>query len=518
MINRELFYSAAHNKIMDIALTVIAEEAFFSGLPYEFSELEKKEKLALHEYVSTAVEQLGGANTILKGAMEQFEKTDRAKYLYTKKMYEVCTEAAAEVAARVTEELEEKSSFENALADTNFTEDEFRKFETSAEKLDLQDVGQIVGEKVIATIKSEQETAEAEQALTDQINELSEEKNPTDAESAKESFYQLALDTDDPRHHVSLFSKLYEVATEAMAALYPEEANANLCEFTINDITFLYGLDSYKRPVSALEALERLVNLDGAVINNGELQEVAVESLQNGSMSKSAFVAAATAYTLIETMNTLNLHTPSKTEIDKFMYTRSEYADYANKAVESFVGQAGTIFKNFERELREMNDVDSLKAYRHGVDIMETKIANIGVATEGFLQCKLDLQQQIKTVGERIDSKIKNIEAPAPARTPSLQVAFEQDTAALQRLYSLYGRREGVDSVKIIADNNNSKNVEIQILDAMESVMTSRNITLEGLNKPTNEYLSEILANNGFKTSEKKIVFRTKRDFSGIVL
>ena len=518
MINRELFYSAAHNKMMDTALTVIAEEAFFSGLPYEFSELSKEEKLALHEYVSTAVEQLGGAVNILKNSMSANEKTDRHKYLYTKKIYEVCTEAASEVATRVTEELEEKSSFDKALADTNFTEAEFKKFETSAERLDLPEVGKIVGEKVIATIKSEQEAEEREQELADQINELAEEKNPTDVESAKESFYQLALDNDDPRHHVSLFSKLYEVATEAMAALYPEEANSNLCEFTINDITFIYGLDCYKRPVSALEALERLVNLDGAVINDGTLQESAMESLSNGSMSKSAFVAAATAYTLIETMNTMNLCTPSKAEIDKFMYTRSEYADYANKAVESFTSQAGTIFKDFERDLREMKNVDELKAYRSHIDEFETKVANIAVATEGFLQCKVNLQQQIKNIGSKIDAKIASLEAPAPERTGSLKVAFEQDTAALQRLYSLYGRRPGVDSVKIIADNNNSKNVEIQILDAMESVMTSKMITLEGLNKSTSDYLTEALVNNGFKTSEKKIVFRTKKDFNGIVL
>ena len=351
--------------------------------------------------------------------------------------------------------------------------------------------------------------------------ELAEENNPAneeDAALAKESFYQIALDRDDPRHHISLFSKLYEVATEAISALYPEEATANLCKYTLNDLTYVFGLESYRRPVSALEALDRLVHLDGAVINDGQLQEAAMESLMNGSTSKSAFVAAATSYTLIETMNTLNLHCPSKAEIDKFMYSKSEYADYGRSAVESFIGQSDTIFKSFEKNLREMKSVDELKSYRNEVDDIATKISMIGVATEGFLQCKLDLQHKIATMGERIDAKITALEAPEEKRTPTLQVAFEQDTAALQRLYNLYGRRPGVDSVKIIADNNNSKDIEIQILDAMESVMITKNISLEGLNKPTSDYLGEVLSNNGFKTSEKKIVFRTKKDFNGIVL
>jgi len=58
MINNSLFYSTVHDKMMDLSLTIIAEEAFFLGLPYSFSELDQKEKMALHEYVNVAVEQL----------------------------------------------------------------------------------------------------------------------------------------------------------------------------------------------------------------------------------------------------------------------------------------------------------------------------------------------------------------------------------------------------------------------------------------------------------------------------
>jgi len=515
MINNSLFYSTVHDKMMDLSLTIIAEEAFFLGLPYSFSELDQKEKMALHEYVNVAVEQLGGAKHILRNAMESHQKNDKAKYLYVKKMYDVCTEAASEVAERTTKELKEETPFNKALSEANFTEEEYKNFEKNADKLELEDVGKIVGEKVIATIKSEQEAQTREQELSDKIRELAEDQsgNEEEAEKANESFYKIALSPDDPRHHISLFSKLFEVATESMATLYPEEASSNLCEYTLNDLTFLFSLDSFKREVNALECLERLINLDGVVLNDGQLQEAAMEGLSNGMISKSAFVGAATCYTLLETLNTMNLHTPTKAEVDKFLNTKSDFSNYRNFAIESFMKQSKGIFHHIERDLNQIKDEESIREYRNELGIIENKISNIEVGTEGFAQCKSNILQNINHLYNKIDNKLGKINKEPIKRSASQQVAFEQDLGALNRLYTLYGRRDNVDGIKLIAiDSKTSKEVQVDFLDAMESVMFTRSINLTGKTSDisTRDYVKEIVDGCKFKQNEKKVFFRSK--------
>lgn len=511
MINTELFMSAMHNKIMNQALTIIAEEAFFLALPYSFSELKQEEKMALHNYVGTAIEQLGGAKTILTGAMESYKDTDRAKYLYVKKMFDICTEAASETATRATNEVDPEGDFDQALSEANFTEEEFKKFETAADSLELEDVGKIVSEKVVATIRSEQEAYDVEQNLNEQINDIVAETAETEEDISKgvESFYETALENNNPRHHVSLFSKLCEVAVEAMVTLHPEEVEEDICEKTLHDTTFLFSLDSYRKEIGAMEAIERLLTVDAKIINDGVMQESAMESIQNGSATKAAFGVTATAYTLMETLSTMNLHPLTNREIEKFINTNNTTASYIQGAVESFISNSNKVFVELNAEIRGINDVEALKARRSYYSDLESRVDSIGIASESFVQCKAAFMNNIANAYRKIDEKIAYLSKEKTARTSSEQVAFEQDLSAINRLYLLYGKRPTVSHMQIMTDEKGqSTTVSVDFMDAMESPLNHTTLQLNG--GSSLDYVTELVNESKFKQNGRRVVYATK--------
>ena len=424
-------------------------------------------------------------------------------------MYDICTEAANAVSSRAAAELNPEEDFNEALAATNFTEEEFQNFEANADKLELEDVGKIVNEKVIATIKSEQEAYDTEQALDNQIKDLVAEtaETPEDLEKGVESFYTIALDNNNPRHHVSLFSKLCEVGIEAMITLHPDEVECDVCPKTLNDVTFLFGLESYRRGLDAVEALTRLVNMDESMLDENTLHQAAVEGLQNGNVAKTAFGVTATAYTLMETLNTMNIHNVTATEVESFINKRGTMRSYVDSAIESFVGSVDEFFAESNAEIRKLKDVESLRQHRSFYSALESRISEIRIASEALTECKAKFAAHINDVYKKIDDKIAYLSNNTQGRTASEQVAFEQDLAAINRLYMLYGKRESVSHMKITADERGGNNeVRIDFMDAMESPLNQSSLQLHGSSL---EYVSELISGSKFKQNGRRVVYAT---------
>ena len=517
MINRELFRTAVYNKLIDQALTMIASEAFVIGLPFPIDKLNDEEIIGLEGVVGTAIANLGGAKKLLTNAMESV-KTNPAKYRFVKSMFDNCHAYAMEAAAREAKELDPNEDFESALKKANFTEEELRRFETATDDLTIDEVGEIVSEKVIATIKSEQEAYEKEKALDQHIDEMLEASDVNTgseeaANSAKESFYQMTLGVDNPRHPISLFSKMNEVALESLACLYPEEAEKTISIRGIEDLISFYTLKSYRREMGALESIERLINVDAAAINQNEFQEAALESLQNPACTQAAFVNATTAYTLMESLKTLNIFSPDKREIEAFINTSMTPASYGTHAVESFVSKAGELFKDLERNIRSTNTVDGLRDWRNQYSIIGEKLNAIGVASEAFLNCKHQVLEMIDKAKEKIDTKITALEANAPELGHDQKIAFEQDLAAVNRLYALYGTRPNVVKATFTIDTFKRENadiVDVAFVTATESVQ-NRSLTLQGVTESVNqyEYVKKLIAGSKFKENNKTTILHT---------
>lgn len=517
MINRELFRTAVYNKLINQALTMIASEAFVIGLPFPIDKLNDEEIIGLEGVVGTAIANLGGARKLLKDAMESV-KAEPAKYRFVKSMYDSCHNFAMEAAAREAKDLDPNEDFESALKEANFTEDELRRFETSNDDLSIDEVGNIVGDKVVATIKSEQEAYEKEKALDQYIDDMLEESDVDTsteeaANAAKESFYKMTLGVDNPRHPVSLFSKLNEVALESLACLYPDEAQKTISIRGIEDMISFYTLTSYRREMGALEAVERLINVDAAAINQNEFQEAALESLQNPACVQAAFVNAATVYTLMESLKTLNIFSPDKREIEGFINTNMTPAAYGTHAVESFVAKAGDIFRDMEKNIRTTNTVEGLRDWRNQYSIIGEKLNEIGVASESFLNCRNQVLSMVDKAKEKIDTKITALEANAPEMSHDAKIAFEQDLAAINRMYALYGTRPNVVKTTFTIDTferGNANVVDLTFATATESVQ-NRSVILEGVTEGVNqyEYVKKLITDSKFKKNNMTSVLHT---------
>lgn len=511
MVNKELFTQKVKDKMMNKCLTIIAEEAFFRALPYSFADLSKEDKVSLHEYVGTAIEHFGGAKKMLQSAMESFERADRPKYLYMKKIYDICTESATEVANRKANELKNDEAYTEVIADADFTEEEFKKFESNSDALELDEVGKIIGEKVVATIKSEQQAQETETQLNQAIVDMVSNKSSSEEEIEKgvESFCQIALGNSNPRHPVSLFSKLHEIATESISYLHKDEASLEgICKDALFDTTYLFSVDSYKMPMSAMESFDRLMNVDVYAVNDNVEVEPAVESMQCGI--RKGFETAITAYTLMETLNTMNLHSLTHREIEKLINTNKSSSVYNNTAVESFITNATDILKSLDNEIRGLNTVEELEFHRGRYTEMKDKINSVGIATESFVKCKDMFINGIDTSCRKIDDKISVLMRKKPERNHAQQIAFEQDVASFNRVYSLHHRKPDADHLLITADPTDV-DLKVQYMSALEAPITISFISLNNHPEDIKDYVKEVIEASKYKENSTKVIFSTER-------
>lgn len=521
LMNKEVLRSAIYQKMMNKALTMIAEEAFFLALPYSFAELSNEDKQGLHGYVTEAIEHFGGARAILNNSIER-NVNDAAKKRYVTNIYNICNEIASEAAERIVNETSDDAEFSKTIQDTNFTEEEFKKFETKADDLELEEIGKIISDKVVATIKGEQEAFENEQIIDQKINEIIAGQNDTDNEEeiqkGVESFYKMALENDNPRHHVSLFSKLVESATEAIATLYPNDEGIGIR--ALSDVTFLFSLSSYRKDMSATEAMDRLVSVDASLINDNKFMSSALESLEDQNTMKKAFVVGATAYTFMETMKTLNFVNPQKREIEAFINTSHTPASYGNYAVESFIKKSMDVFKTLNQDIRSMNSVEELLDYKKYYEEMSEKMDMIGIASESFVGCKEVFQEMIADAYKKIDNRCESLLQIEPEMSSSERVAYECDLAALNRIHAVYNKRTDIDHFTITYNDQTKSNMLVfEGRDAMESPLTSSSIYLEGLTagKDAYKYVQNLVYDSKIDVGSRSVKFHTTSGFTKMV-
>lgn len=526
MFNTEVYRKALYDKLMDKALIMFAEEAFFNALPYSFVELSDSDKRGLHDYVTSAIEQLGGANTILNNAINRV-KNDVSKRVYLIDMQKCCHSMAMEASDRIVKNLsskgkdQEELTFSQAVKDANFNESEYRKFENEADKMEIEEVGDIISKKIVATIKGEQEAFKTEKMLDEKITDLISEQVDEDSDTYEEdvtkgveSFYNMALTNEHPRHYVSLFSKLVNAATESIVALYPSEDGINIK--ALNDVTFLFGLEEYRKQMSAEEALDRLVDTDVGLINNNAFADSAMESLHNQEIGKKGFVVGATAYTFMETMKTLNLITPSPISIKNFINTTPDPASYGNCAIESFVNRFSDILKEIDKKLHSTKSPDELREYGKHLDDIRDRLSSISIANESFIACRHDVINHIVKTKTEINRRYAYLVPAEESVLNSQQKRMRSiDRLEMVNLMKMYSNNDSTTSFRIIYnDIDNSRLVAFEALNSMNRPVNVSTIYLEGLESCTTldakKYVHTIYDEISQDIKKKPFIFKVK--------
>ena len=374
MINKDVVEAKLTEIYANKFFHSIVYESFMNALPVDKSTMTTKERSALYHYTNNVVRSIGGASAI-EGAIDLQSKTP-SQNLFIAELYNTCMESARECAKKKCNDPDvcsKEDKLSDVLNKATLTKEECKKFADRANNMKLDDVAEIIKKKTLKVISDEKEQYKKEQELDDELadalsendsmddlgeSDLDEDLNTDDddvlaeessndnpkldpieigksesnakyvkklpkksssSSSAVESFKDFHLDPTDPRHHISLFSRLQDNAMEVMS--YMETSNYGRDYFPILDkITF--------------ESLFTKPNVMMTPATEGAIAKEEICEIPSQTRPKVATLVSIITYTIMETLHTMGLFTPNKNTIQKFVDVSINANDLKKKSVD----------------------------------------------------------------------------------------------------------------------------------------------------------------------------------------
>lgn len=294
-------------------------------------------------------------------------------------------------------------------------------------------------------------------------------KSKKKCKAATESYHKyldMVLSDNMPRHHVSLFSKLQEAAIESTLRYGNEEEN--LMEI-INRTTFESFLPSLKRDLTADTCIESLIQMQ----NDNRLKPNEEPDMRH--VMKTATMCSTIIYTAMETLNTLNLFTPSRMEIKDFVDRNQSSYKKDKKCMESFDSLVQEKLKDYENEIAKESSISVLTDVYAKLSDFKDKIEKITITgNELFSDAREStiniMNNLIKTTKDKIDGKY----------TKALESVVKPDTS----YYSDYKKRTDISQfIKInnlIAKRPDVERIQLRINPANESSVSVYGLSKDG--------------------------------------
>jgi hypothetical protein len=366
-VNSALLDKAIYDKINLLSFHTVVNKAFLEGLPFGTDALSPTDKIDLSKYSLRALEGLGGTS-LLTNAIKNTKDDIRKNSLLTR-IENICTENATKCSKRITKDMEDKGetgtrTFEELIGDAKLTKEEYSEFIKSQGDLDLDRIAEIVKNKAIEVIKSEREAYERNEEMNEDLKVAVDSMKNFKGQTV-ESYLGVAF-KNDVKEHRSLFSRLQEVAYEAL--LYSGEVD-ELPMGVLNKVTFENSLEIFNFEDSLDQCLESLqvVSHDPANTSDPVIANKLLDTALNVSTIE---------YTLLETLNTMNLYQPPLRAIESFVNGKANNKDAANKkilvtSIDSYVG-------GFVSKAKRMN-VEELDSAIESVTSVKDKTSKLAL-------------------------------------------------------------------------------------------------------------------------------------------
>lgn len=541
-INNAVYQSSASYKLLNTTFAAIVNEAFMDALPFNRLDMSEENERTLAEYTLKVVESFGGFDT-LTYAMNN--EKDPAKKQFLSDMRDVCLETANRVISRVSSGKKEVAR-EDMVAPT-LDKKEYAEYVEKADKLDLDRVAEIVKEKVLKTLDEEREARarndEVNQALKEAIasqdeefdhsdDEMEDEEDTDEEDTSKEDEKKdkgekkddsSDDDEDDldatesfltrisggalrrPDQHKSFFNSILNkameqiVATENVAMMDTDEISKD----RILDLTLESTLpDTFTTKTSPDRALDFVMSYTNSQKLNKDERKTVVES---------ALVDATIAYTMIETLHTMNLVKPSvmdlKAVTEAYNPIQRKYNDMKT-IVASSVAQT---IRN-ARPRFNMTKYEKIDALESGIENL-TKL-NQSIPTDDPYFDKS--HQALSSAIESMQSTLKELNAPVNVRKETIleQRVMEGYKAQMNKIASLVDFYHGRAHKVVLEHYAGSPVMDVKIYGAGYDPLITTHITMEGFNGGASEMIGIA---HGTKLDEKNMpsVFYKKMDGSG---
>lgn len=561
-INNAVYQSSASYKLLNTTFAAIVNEAFMDALPFNRLDMSEENERTLAEYTLKVVESFGGFDT-LTYAMNN--EKDPAKKQFLSDMRDVCLETANRVISRVSSGKKEVAR-EDMVAPT-LDKKEYAEYVEKADKLDLDRVAEIVKEKVLKTLDEEREARarndEVNQALKEAIasqdeefdhsdDEMEDEEDTDEEDTSKEDEDEEDSEEDSdsedeedeedekkdkgekkddssdddeddldatesfltrisggalrrPDQHKSFFNSILNkameqiVATENVAMMDTDEISKD----RILDLTLESTLpDTFTTKTSPDRALDFVMSYTNSQKLNKDERQTVVES---------ALVDATIAYTMIETLHTMNLVKPSvmdlKAVTEAYNPIQRKYNDMKT-IVASSVAQT---IRN-ARPRFNMTKYEKIDALESGIENL-TKL-NQSIPTDDPYFDKS--HQALSSAIESMQSTLKELNAPVNVRKETIleQRVMEGYKAQMNKIASLVDFYHGRAHKVVLEHYTGSPVMDVKIYGAGYDPLITTHITMEGFNGGASEMIGIA---HGTKLDEKDMpsVFYKKMDGSG---
>lgn len=306
-------------------------------------------------------------------------------------------------------------SLKELTLDAKMTDQEYNQLAKKAESIDMDQIAEIVNDKIVKVVAEEKKSYEKIDAANDRLkaalierDDIIEEENPDAAKESVEKIYNLNFTPDVPREHKSLFSSLQSkmaetlIATESVSLteFNPEICHKVMCRTLPRTFTETVTLSS-----AIEEALSTSIAVEGW---NGD---------NCNDVIKFASLATIIIMTFLETLNTLNINVCSKDEVrqavDCHNYTRAPVNQIASNVDTS----ARIALDNIHASIKRTNDISDLE------NAMEKTV---------FISSKLnEVAKKGHPVSPKVLTSLESIQTEIKARLATIDKNYATATEAI---------------------------------------------------------------------------------------
>ena len=214
MINSAILSQRVHDKLEKACLTAIVTETFMQALPFTTEDVYHDAKKYIN-YTNSVMESLHCENMLSNAMKANSNNYNVMTYLTSVKeaIDSVVIPATQRIVMEATKN--EESDINKVVDKTAFTDNEKKRLTDKCGEVNIKAISDIIKKKVVDTIKDEKEAYDAALKLKADIKDNLEESLGESAPSL-EAYFDTVLKKDDPRDHISFFSRLQDTCMEAL--------------------------------------------------------------------------------------------------------------------------------------------------------------------------------------------------------------------------------------------------------------------------------------------------------------
>ena len=463
MINPAILSQRVHDKLEKACLTAIVTETFMNALPFTTSEVYADAK-KYTSYVNSIMESLH-CEDMLEKAMKVHADNPNAMNLLTS-IQEAVNSAVIPATKRiVTEATNAKCTNINEVIDKSaFTDAEKKSLMNKRGEIGTETISNIIKKKVVDTIKDEKEAYDAALKLKADIKDNLKETLGESAPSL-EAYMDIVLQKSDPRDHISFFSRLQDTCMESLLRMETKESLKNEDDISLEclvNTTINSTLNSFDKSVIDLDSSLNI--LSKAVESMAETPEDMDE--RKGICAHKCLVMSIIITTIMETLKTMNLWTPSLKELRDFIDSPSAY----NTPAKDLGDKIHSELMNTKKMLANPSvNKDGLSAALGAFNQMKAKISAI---SEEILPNKESLMKEITEAMTLIEGSI------AKESTGSDDDGMDYYTTRAREANVAEMDR----AARMMFRNPNTKKVQI-ICESEGPIVKNNAITIQGLSE-----------------------------------